>query len=395
VAADSRVGSTSVLFTIVTISAFDRLCIAPLLAPIAADFGVAVSTITFAATAHFLCYGMFQLCHGWMSERVGRQRALRIALTVLGLGNLACALSPGAAWLVLGRAIAGAASGGLVPGALVSIADQPPGRDRARRQAVLISALGVGTALAAVAGLGSRASEWRIVFAATAVACLALVVPVPVEEGRPATVRSRVLEVARRPGVRFVALVGIPEGAAVFGFVVFFPLAVAHLGLPPEVAALSTAAVGIGMLLGGFVVRRLTGVLADRDLTAAGAALLAVGYGIAALPAASAVFLAALLAGLGQSALHAVLQRWASEAAPDARGISAALFGLGIFGGAGLAALLGAGLPNQFATLFLVSALCAVVAGAVTSIRLSSARRLWSVSDAGAGRSTGIGLDRK
>lgn len=374
VAARTRVDSTGVLFSIVAISGFDRLCIAALLSPIAQDLDAAVSTVTLAVTAHFLCYGIFQVSHGWLSDRIGRQKALRIALAIMGLANLACALSPSIGLVILSRAVVGAASGGLVPGALVVIADQPPGRERARRQAVLIAALGVGTALSAVAGLGTDGGSWRVVFAATALACLVLIVPIPPGSARRATVRPRVLEVVRRPRVRFIALVGIPEGAAVFGFIVFFPLGIEHLGAPPSVAALSTAAVGIGMIVGGFLVRRLTGVLADRALTAGGAALLAIGYALAAVPSPITLFIAATLAGFGQSALHAVLQRWASEAAPDARGVSAALFGLGIFGGAGLAALLGAVLPNQFTILFLASTLCSIVAGAVASTRGASPR---------------------
>ena len=366
---DGRAGTerTSILFSIVVISAFDRLCVAPLLAPIARDLGAAVSTVTLAATAHFLCFGIFQVSHGWLSDRIGRQRALRIALVVMGLANLACALAPSVGLLILVRAIAGAASGGLVPGALVVIAEQPPGRERARRQAVIVSALGVGTALSAVTGLGANAGGWRVVLAVTAVVSMGLAIPIGPGSTGTAVRRPRVMEVVRRPRVRRIALIGIPEGAAVFGFIVFLPGGIEHLGAPPTVAALSTAAVGVGMILGGFLVRRVTGWLDDRVLTAGGATLLTIGYVLAAVPTVWTLFIAAALAGFGQSALHAVLQRRAAEAAPDARGVSAALFGLGIFGGAGLAALLGAGLPGRFTMLFLVSALCSAVAGAAAS----------------------------
>lgn len=363
----ARTERTSILFGIVVISAFDRLCVAPLLTPIARDLGAAVSTVTLAATAHFLCFGIFQVSHGRLSDRIGRQRALRIALVVMGLANLACALAPSVGLLIFVRAIAGAASGGLVPGALVIIAEQSPGRERARRQAVIVSALGVGTALSAVTGLAADTGGWRVVLAVTAAVSLALAIPIEPGSTRPAVRRPRVLEVARRPPVRHTALVGIPEGAAVFGFIVFLPGGLEHVGAPPTVAALSTAAVGVGMLLGGFLVRRVTGRLDDRVLTAGGATLLTIGYVLAAVPTVWTLFIAAALAGFGQSALHAVLQRRAAEAAPDARGVSAALFGLAIFGGAGLAALLGAGLPGRFTILFLASALCSAVAGTAAS----------------------------
>jgi MFS family permease len=97
----TRTERTSILFSIVVVSAFDRLCVAPLLTPIARDLGAAVSTVTLAATAHFLCFGIFQVSHGWLSDRIGRQRALRIALVVMGLANLACALAPTVGLLIL------------------------------------------------------------------------------------------------------------------------------------------------------------------------------------------------------------------------------------------------------------------------------------------------------
>jgi MFS family permease len=365
----ARTERTSILFSIVAISGFDRLWVAPLLAPIARDLGAAVSTVTLAATAHFLCFGIFQVSHGRLSDRIGRQQALRIALLVMGLADLACAMAPTVGLLILVRAIAGAASGGLVPGALVVIAEQPPGRERSRRQAVIVSALGVGTAISAVTGLAADPGGWRVVLVVTAVLSVGLALLIGPGSTRTAVRRPRVMEVVRRPGVRYIALVGIPEGAAVFGFIVFFPGGIEHLGARPTVAALSTAVVGVGMILGSFLVRRVTGRLDDRILTAGGAALLTIGYVFAAVPSVWTLFIAAALAGFGQSALHAVLQRRAAEAAPDARGVSAALFGLGIFGGAGLAALLGAGLPGRFTILFLVSALCSVVAGAAASIR--------------------------
>src|SRR5262245_52422667 len=168
----------------------------------------------------------------------------------MGLANLACALAPTVGLLILVRAVAGAASGGLVPGALVVIADQPPGRERARRQAVIVSALGVGTALAAVTGLAADADGWRVVLAVTAVVSVGLGGAIGPGSTRTAARRPRVLAVVRRPRVRYIALVGIPEGAAVFGFIVFLPGGIEHLGVPPAVAALSTAAVGAGMILG-------------------------------------------------------------------------------------------------------------------------------------------------
>ena len=132
-----------------------------------------------------------------------------------------------------------------------------------------------------------------------------------------------------------------------FGFVVFFAPALQRLGSSLAVAALATAVVGLGMLVGGLVVRRLTNRLPDAHLILVGAMLVAAGYLLASDMALAAVLAAAGLTGIGQSALHSTLQRWATEAAPDARGLGTALFATGAFGGAGLAALAGAFLPEH------------------------------------------------
>jgi MFS family permease len=85
------------------------------------------------------------------------------------------------------------------------------------------------------------------------------------------------------------------------------------------------------MLVGGIAVRRLSGPLSDPRLILAGAALLTIGYLLAADMALAPILAAAALAGLGQSALHSTLQRWATDAAPDARGLGTALFATGAF----------------------------------------------------------------
>ena len=321
------------------------------------------------ATVHFISYGIAQVGHGWLLDRFGRVRALRFALLGVAVGNAVAASAPSLSLLFAARAIVGAASGGLVPGALVLLADEHSGASRSRKQTALVAALGGGTALTAVVGLAGHAGGWRAVFAVTAVLSLALIPllgsnqPPPAQRPRPSALRT-----LGRPRVRFIALVAVPEGAAVFGFVVFFAPALQKLGSSPMVAALGTGAVGFGMLAGGIAVRRLSGRLGDAQLILAGGALLTAGYLLAADMTLAPNLAAAALAGVGQSALHSTLQRWATEAAPDARGVSTALFATGAFGGAGLAALAGVLLPEDFVALFIAGAASACVAG-VTAVK--------------------------
>jgi MFS family permease len=356
---------------IVALSAFDRLSVAPLLVPMAHSLHTTQSVITLVATVNFVAYGASQVGHGWLSDRIGRRRTLRIALVVMGVANIAAAAAPSVGVLMAARAVDGAASGGLVPGALVLLADQGLGARTARLQAALVAALGAGTAATAVVGLAGGGDAWRVVFAITAVACLALIWPLPgpvaggigVAAGGHPSVRS----VLTQPQVRFIVLAAIPEGAAVFGFIVFFPPALQHGGWTASIAALSTGAVGIGMLLGGILVRPLTGRTRDANLLISGAAAMTAGYLLAIGHTIAFIIAAAALTGLGQSAVHTTMQRWATLAAPRARGVSTALFATGAFGGAALATLLGTGIPGRYTVLFACGAGCAAIAGTITA----------------------------
>ena len=144
------------------------------------------------------------------------------------------------------------------------LADDHSGAPRARKQAALIAALVGGTAMTALVGLAGHANGWRAVFALTAIAAVVMISlfwpnqPQSAQRLRPST-----LPTLRRPQVRSISLVAVPEGAAVFGFVVFFAPALQRLGTSIIVAALATGAVGLGMLLGGIAVRRVSGRLSD------------------------------------------------------------------------------------------------------------------------------------
>lgn len=356
------------LCAVVGLSAFDRLLIASLLIPIAHAFRVSLGTATLAATVYLIATGLAQVSHGQLSDRIGRAGALRVALIALAVGNATAAAAPTLAVLIAGRTVAGAASGGLVPGALVLLADRGHDQRRARHQAVLIAALGFGTALAALPGLADHGWAWRIPLGISAAAAIALIAAIrpsgPVSVPAVSRAGWRLLA---NPQVRVLALVAVPEGAAVFGFIVYYAPALTSAGRSPAISALGVAGVGIGMLLGGLVARRLTGQITDRRLIAIGASILTVGYLVATDITLPTILAASVLTGIGQSGIHSCLQRWATEAAPEARGVSTALFAAGAFSGAGLAALLGVVIAGHYTLLFIFAAASAASAGGLAS----------------------------
>jgi MFS family permease len=187
------------------------------------------------------------------------------------------------------------------------------------------------------------------------------------------TLRSRKapvspLTLVRDPEVRFLALVGIPEGAAVFGYIVFFAPALEHLGFSASIAALATGVVGLGMLMGGILVRRVGTRVNARVLLALGAAILTCGYLFGLDISLANLFVGAFLVGFGQSGVHSTLQRRAADAAPRARAVGTAMFATGVFVGAGLATLSGAIFSGAYRWDFGLAALCGF-ASAVAVLR--------------------------
>jgi len=96
------------------------------------------------------------------------------------------------------------------------------------------------------------------------------------------------------------------------------------------------------------------------------------GYLVAVDQALATILVAAVLAGVGQSALHATFQRWATEAAPQAPGVTAS-FATGALGGAALAALVGEVIPREFTVLFVIASICSVVTGLIGAIHRRAA----------------------
>ena len=352
------------------ISALDRLLIAPLIIPAARDLRVSVGVMALAATGHFLSYGAAQTLHGLASDRFGRIRSLRVALTALAVANVASAAAPTAGALIVARCLAGAASAGLVPGALVYLADALPPGQRDRAQIGVGGALGIGTAASLIGGLLAGGPGWRWAFFTAAIGAGALASGLRHAQEPPrigARPERALRHVWASASLRRITLLAIPEGAAVFGFIAFFPAALQHGGYPTAVAGLATGASGVGLALGTVATRRLHPQVTDKTLAVAGAAVLTAAY-LATTAGRLWIILAAAAAGIGQSALHSTLQRWAAVAVEGARGTATAFFATGAFAGAAAAAAIAVpltGRADYMALFALASAATALTGGVI------------------------------
>lgn len=329
-------------------SSFDRLLIAPLLIPVARDLGVPVAQVAAMATAYLVGYGLMQVVWGVLFDRLGRVRAIRLALCLAAVAGVASAAAPGLPALVGARLLAGAAFAAVVPGAIVYIGDTVPAARRHAPLTDLMTATAVGMAAATlVGGVLADTLGWRAAFAVPAVLVVVVAVllrraPEPAERASGPLLRP-LASALRRPWVLVVLAIVLVEGMVLLGVLTYLPTTLRLGGMGAAESGLVTAAYGVGVMLCAGLVKRLSRRLASHRLIAVGGSL-----GVLAFTALVAdqgwrgVLAASLLLAGAWAFMHSTLQTWATEVAPRLRATVVSLFASCLFLGSALWTALGA-----------------------------------------------------
>jgi predicted MFS family arabinose efflux permease len=347
-----------------------------LLPLLAAEFGTTAGSAAAVITAFSIAYGLLQVVHGPLGDKVGKYQLIFATSALSTLGTIACALAPSLEVLVLARFAAGATVGAIIPLAMAWIGDVVP---YDRRQSVLARFL-IGQMLGVAAGawLGGFLGEvfgWRSVFflltAIYAVVSLLLWIEL---QGNPITQRdtraapSSIADGFRRmgrllpqPWVLTILITVSLEGALFYGPMAFAALHLhKDLGMSLGASGGSIAVFAAGGLLYAAVSKRLVMRLGERGLALAGGLTIGAGYlGLAMAPSVAWVLPCLLALGAGIYMLHNTLQVNATQMAPDSRGAAVALFALSLFSGQSVGVWLGGLVVDRLGTtpLFLVSAI--------------------------------------
>jgi predicted MFS family arabinose efflux permease len=303
---------------------------------------------------------------------------MRWTLVATAVGCIGSSVAPSAFWLIAARIVTGAAVAALIPTALVFVADSFPYLQRQRAIANVSAAVAAGAALGIVgSGLLASYVSWRATFAITAIACVAIVVAMRnLQEPLHAASGGAVAQLRKVWAVgwaRFVIILAFADGIIFQGLTTFFAPALQSRGVSAAMAGLVVAGYGVATLGASFVVKRLAVGRSAPMLIAAGSAMLAVGYLLAAAITQPAGILAAsLLAGAAYAFLHSSLQTWATEVVPEARGTATALFAAFLFVGAASAVAVAAGPADRqlYPAIFLAGAILAMLVGAVATVTM-------------------------
>ncbi|MDM0085399.1 MFS transporter [Variovorax sp. J31P179] len=356
-----------------------RICDS-MLPALAADFATTTGRSAQSISAFALAYGILQLLYGPFGDRYGKVRVIACATLACTVGSVAAALSPSLQWLVVSRALSGAAAAGIIPLTMAWIGDSVAYEGR---QAVLARLLGA-TVFGMIAGqwMGGLLAEtlgWRSAFMMLAIvfaACGALLLAreakarrgealhLPIKAG---SLTMRLAAVVSAPWARTVLVVTAIEGALAFSTLAFIPSDL-HLrfGLSMTSAGALVALYGVGGLAYSRAAKPLVQRMGEAGLARLGALLMAVAFAtIAYATSWGWVAAACLVAGFGFYALHNTLQANATQMAPEARGTAVSLFATCLFLGQSIGVVGAAWMVDRFSApaVFIVSAVGVLLLG--------------------------------
>src|SRR5579862_935231 len=143
----------------------DLFVVSPLLPPIAGEFRLSASAAGLCATVFSAFYMVSAPLFGTLADRLGRRRILTFCLAGFALANGLTGSTPGFAWLIAWRGLAGIAAAGVTPLIYAGVGDEAPPARRATWLALAVSGLLLALSIGAPAGaLIGAGWGWRAPF---------------------------------------------------------------------------------------------------------------------------------------------------------------------------------------------------------------------------------------
>jgi len=310
----------------------------PVIPLIADGLHVEPATAALLSTAFTLPYALVQPILGALADMFSKARMILLCMVLVTVATLICGFATSYQFLFIARVLAGLASGGVVPISFALVGDMVPVHERQIAMGRLLFAIMTGNLLGATcAGVVGDLLGWRgVFFVVGSLGALACAVGIVGFRGRSDTAPGRFDLSNLVPNYR--AIFNNPLAKICFGTVFLealfmygcFPYIATMLRQAGEtrasIAGIVIAGFGIGGALYGATVSRLLPLLGEQRMMRFGG--LALGFCLIVIALRlywPYEFMNFTVMGFGFYCLHAVVQIYASELVPTARGSSMAL----------------------------------------------------------------------
>lgn len=237
--------------------------IAPLLATMAADFGMTVPHVALLVVVFTLTMAVSSPVATVLTARLRRRSVLLLAMTVFTAGNLLAAWSPSFAMLMTARIMMAVASGLYVPNANALAGAIAPAGKRGRALAIVSGGMTLAIALGLpLGGVVGHAFGWRATFLAVgalsviAIAGILAGIVRDAGAGIPVATLSQRLAVTRQPAIlRLLAVSLFWSAGAYAAYPYIAPYLAQVLGLGPvginATVSMWGLAAAFGVMTGG------------------------------------------------------------------------------------------------------------------------------------------------
>jgi len=264
--------------------------------------------------------------------RFPRKQLLLACVAMFTVGTVASALLPTFEWVLVARFVAALPHGAYFGiAALVAASLLGPGK-RGQGVALVLSGLTIANVVGvpAITFLGQQAG-WRIAYLAVAavfaLAFLAILATVPLQDGDPAATMRRELRAFQRPQVWLALLIGALGFGGLFAVYTYISPVVTNVtGLGDSTVPIVLVVAGLGMTIGNFI----GGRAADHNIMGTlfacfGAFAIALaGFALTAQTTVGLFVFVFLVAGAG-AALSPAIQTRLMDVAGDSQTLAAAI----------------------------------------------------------------------
>ncbi|HLZ02123.1 MAG TPA: DHA2 family efflux MFS transporter permease subunit [Bradyrhizobium sp.] len=145
--------------------ALDAMVITTAFATIRAEFGASVETLQWTVNAFNLTFAVLLLSGAALGDRFGRRKMFGAGIALFVASSAACALAPGAGWLIASRAVQGAGAALVMPLAMAILSGAFAKEERARALGIFSGVTGCALIVGpAVGGFLTATLGWRFIF---------------------------------------------------------------------------------------------------------------------------------------------------------------------------------------------------------------------------------------